>query len=931
MWMFLVAVDNKSDIAVLSFVELWLIFILLAIENLIKYEKNIHNSIEWAINVDEQTKNNNRQKKNENRNMEQVVFSNNYNITGNSIDKNGKINNSKKSRNDYFKIAVILSIISWIYIWLWNLIKPTATFDFIAISTFISTYLFSILTWIWIIILILWIIATLKINNKEFLSNYTSKLFIIIWWVLSTLWITLNLKNKIKILFKNILFVLAFVLWFFWTLLITKGWFAVFQVLHWQKIKINSIAQIWKSILMWYTFPIKKTSDFTWNLFSWVDNWKIVWNTFNEDNWRYVWYWNKTFINPIWGIIIPKKYKETVCLWNVTNWCNITIKNSFNNKKQQKIISKSIEYIIKHYDIKIDNRKLKKEITNASKFLVWIDKNKANILYKKMTKSIINNANNKLVSVLLLNNINNLPNIYNDPKNKKILSDIINNWIKISVVSLPYKLIIPFNVTFNWSLQNLSSYYTDIWIIWLIIFWITIIGLFIFVIASLYNFIINIINLVKKEDIKEKQEINFFIWIWFAATLSWLIWLFIAEWIVWYNIWWIIWIIISFITLLFLLSKKDKILSYWIIWWVWIFILISLLLNFVRIWSQASIFLWTYKASLWTWTKIKLNENWRIVMMQDKKVIKQNDIFNMQFPQFKRMISILNNDKSNWKIIVWWTYIKYFINNSSKVIEDNFLTYLYKVSIWWNPKITYKRLKALWIKYLYISPNILSVIMWKWNVSIAERAFWKIDSWFNLTYKWVFPQLIDIANRWKIKLINTPVLYIKYPFIYKNKELKNILWIQDEKEINKIKYYMTILPYSYRILSILYPNKEKEIKKFTNDISNKLSIIIKYRVTQAFNWNMFPLASDVKDLLNLNISNKRLKYLLHSNYRKEFNTYTKDEKIFLYIWYNKYLPSILYAINNKNIKEKTIYNIMNDIFSMVKSNSSSNEVALEIK
>lgn len=33
-------------------------------------------------------------------------------------------------------------------------------------------------------------------------------------------------------------------------------------------------------------------------------------------------------------------------------------------------------------------------------------------------------------------------------------------------IYIPYKYILPFNVTFNWSLQNLSSYYTDIGIIW---------------------------------------------------------------------------------------------------------------------------------------------------------------------------------------------------------------------------------------------------------------------------------------------------------------------------------------------------------------------------------------------------------------------------------------------------------------------------------
>ena len=36
-------------------------------------------------------------------------------------------------------------------------------------------------------------------------------------------------------------------------------------------------------------------------------------------------------------------------------------------------------------------------------------------------------------------------------------------------VYLPYKYLNFFNITFNWSLQNLSSYYTDIGIVWLLL------------------------------------------------------------------------------------------------------------------------------------------------------------------------------------------------------------------------------------------------------------------------------------------------------------------------------------------------------------------------------------------------------------------------------------------------------------------------------
>jgi hypothetical protein len=43
-------------------------------------------------------------------------------------------------------------------------------------------------------------------------------------------------------------------------------------------------------------------------------------------------------------------------------------------------------------------------------------------------------------------------------------------------ISIPYRYLVPFNVTFNRSLQNLSSYYTDIGFVWLMIFSLLVLG-----------------------------------------------------------------------------------------------------------------------------------------------------------------------------------------------------------------------------------------------------------------------------------------------------------------------------------------------------------------------------------------------------------------------------------------------------------------------
>ncbi len=50
-------------------------------------------------------------------------------------------------------------------------------------------------------------------------------------------------------------------------------------------------------------------------------------------------------------------------------------------------------------------------------------------------------------------------------------------------INIPYRYLVPFNVTFNRSLQNLSSYYTDIGFVWLLIFMLLALGL----IYTLFN------------------------------------------------------------------------------------------------------------------------------------------------------------------------------------------------------------------------------------------------------------------------------------------------------------------------------------------------------------------------------------------------------------------------------------------------------------
>jgi len=68
----------------------------------------------------------------------------------------------------------------------------------------------------------------------------------------------------------------------------------------------------------------------------------------------------------------------------------------------------------------------------------------------------------------------------NYDKDCKVMTDDTLDKDKVvmsKVVNIPYKYLTIFNITYNWSLQNNSSYYTDIGFIWLIVLMLNVFGL----------------------------------------------------------------------------------------------------------------------------------------------------------------------------------------------------------------------------------------------------------------------------------------------------------------------------------------------------------------------------------------------------------------------------------------------------------------------
>ena len=189
-------------------------------------------------------------------------------------------------------------------------------------------------------------------------------------------------------------------------------------------------------------------------------------------------------------------------------------------------------------------------------------------------------------------------------------------------ISIPYRSIVPLNIVFNRSLQNHSSYYTDIGFAWILIF------------------ILLLISLPVALLLREKDFIALSI----TTLAGWIIWWIIGSAILWYGTvlisWTAITLLVFFLRVGERLGKNPN--------QLWIIILVALIglagmaqifLNFMRIGSQGASgpFVW-YKGNVGTQNYI--NEN-----LQTKAKTQYGygakEIFDLQFPQYNPIINAL--------------------------------------------------------------------------------------------------------------------------------------------------------------------------------------------------------------------------------------------------------------------------------------------------
>ncbi len=337
-------------------------------------------------------------------------------------------------------------------------------------------------------------------------------------------------------------------------------------------------------------------------------------------------------------------------------------------------------------------------------------------------------------------------------------------------ISIPYRYLVPFNVTFNRSLQNLSSYYTDIGFVWMLVFMLLVLG-FIYAIFNANRF---------------KQDINLVV-LSGVTIIGRAIWWIIGWGIVWYGMGLVVWTIISVAMILrdmfqHSTEEKDKTMLYIILFLFAIRGLLQFVLNFIRISSQG----W------WgPFMRYKMNNGNTVEVtstLQQKEVIKagygRKDVFDLQFPHYNKFIDYVKNRSDKDGVLIAGTYMQYFLDNQHNIKMDGMLDRFREHNSDGNLCKSYQRLQESNLKYLVIDPNIWTVVMGEGNESLFNRFFAKRDPVTGkIQEDWAISNLVKLRKAGYISLFSTNNLWAKYAFSVDDATLQSRFWITTEDEL----------------------------------------------------------------------------------------------------------------------------------------------------
>ncbi len=751
MWAFLVFIDNKTDLWVLA-------LIILAIYSGVVAMRSINTRI-----ADEA--------------MSTNLQSNNWSLSSDS---------STDSSHQHWEITSKqrnLLILSWSFYAIAWVAKATALFDVINFWLFLSWIRLGGLGVIWSVLLIIWGMSIISFRWIEwYISESMWKMISLLWagwilwqgihiyfqktsrylrylgiWGVSFLSIYVLLKAPFQIA-RNAIYEIEMSPWtliekiLFWSVdaSSTKGW----SNEEWENSKRISKSTIGNS----FSFAQKDKSDLSpshrvsdylplyaqvgWSVqkaasctlsgqwFSSTDQLytalkKAPWDTYNEDVWRYVWFgwkWNANdqkrrvtpFVNPWRGFLF-------------SDGCSSF--NPFNPaaKKAQLLCEREQEWRW------FDEAQLS---VLQQEFDSWSDMHTALWVLLAWTKE---STDQKQLSATYVETLNEIQS-YMQWNTVKVVNEAWNRTFYV-----PYRFLNPFNITFNWSLQNLSSYYTDIWPIWLIL--------------MIFNFVWLVYWILARNRVVTGLET--------VTIFGWILWFFIWWWILWYAIGIIIWSIMSFVVFVAALyGDEDEYMRRWswiFLWLFWVFWFFQLFLNFMRIWSQwwQGAFM-RYKSN--TWIEKIYDEK-----LQQKQVINRSfwsdDVFNLQFPHYTAFIDSMNESKKEEWALIAGTYARYFVEDQTNIKYDQFLTRMREQTSDGDVCNSYLRLKDSNKKYIVIDPNIGTVVQWAWNQSLFHRFFAKVDpTTWTVVEDWVMSMLVKMIEAWYLRFHSSNNIWSVYAF-----------------------------------------------------------------------------------------------------------------------------------------------------------------------
>jgi hypothetical protein len=724
------------------------------------------------------------------------------------------------------------------------LAKPTAMFDVINFAM----YLWWMLIWpLGVVMLGLLVIGVLTVLEfrwiKDFIPQDWGKRFI---WsgLLAGLW-SIVATNKKKLLFG----ISVLLLWWagfaatkivvkvphlLWTILLQEKSYTwtefIKKIFLWKKVEDTPILLAQSSSAS-LASQCSLGGQWFWSTQELYDDLvKPSSNSYSEDNLRYMgfgWKWNPSDIRR-W--VTP--FAWTWRAWLVPEWCSVI---SLNHRSDLNVLCENHEALssfdtaaILEISTQIDAETYHGEriqqITNEIRS--WDD--------EETVRSRINPQLQELLVFI------ESWTLYKNPTTQEIY--------------LPYKRIIPFNVSYNWSLQNLSSYYTDIGIIWLI--------------CLIFSWVWVVYGLVARKRIVTVSSM--------VTLVAWTLWGLIASWIVRYSIGIIIWSILSFVGLVWSLFDNEdsqdrpiqqviQVLFFAVLWWV---VLVQLFLNMTRIASQwwSGAFMW-YKASVWKQQVLdtSLQPTVKTVTWFNKQ-----DVFDMQFPHYKPFIQAMNErNDDEWGFIAG-TYIRYFVEDQSHIKYDAFLTWLREKFSDNNVCNSYLRLWDQKIRYVAIDLNIGTVVQWEWNRSLFDRFFARVNTVTNsIEEEGVISMLISLNQQWYIKYLSSNNIWAKYAFTMWDTLFNGL----EGEQLRLFKSRMAVARY------------------FRNDVQlmDSLVQIAQQRVQDA------TFVTDIADMLWLEVREEVLVGLIRSNQitQQQIEPLTEYERRALsqYLWFASMLES----------------------------------------